>query len=91
MLGDIGAFSEDTMIERYRGPRRIRLHGERLAALRQNKNHTLAYVATACGVTRQAVCLWEAERTIPDDRAIELLMALFGSDLAGILDVKTWE
>ena len=79
------------MIERYRGPRRIRLHGERLAALRQNKNHTLAYVATACGVTRQAVCLWEAERTIPDDRAIELLMVLFGADLAGILDVKTWE
>ena len=35
--------------------------------------------------------LWEAERTLPDDRAIELLMVLFGADLAGILDVKTWE
>ena len=80
------------MIERYRGPRRIRLDGERLSALRQSKGHVLEYVAKACGVTRQAVHQWETERALPDDRAIERLIAVFGiEDLAKVLDVKTWE
>jgi len=78
-------------IERYRGPRRIRLDGERFAALRATKGHAMAYVAKACGVTRQAVEQWERERTLPDDRVIELLRALYGKDLDGVLDVRVWE
>ena len=79
------------MIDRYRGPRRIRLDGERLASLRVTKNYSLAYVADVCGVTRQAVCLWEQERTVPDDRCIERLAAIFGDDLAGAISVRVWE
>lgn len=79
------------MIERYRGPRRIRLDGERFAALRQAHGHTLAHVARACGVTRQAVEQWERERTLPDDRTIELLIGLYADRLVGVLDVRTWE
>jgi hypothetical protein len=51
----------------------------------------MAYVAKACGVTRQAVEQWERERTLPDDRVIELLRALYGKDLDGVLDVRVWE
>lgn len=78
-------------IDRYRGPRRIRLDGERLASLRIARNYSLAYVADACGVTRQAVCLWEQERSVPDDRCCERLAALFGVDLAPALSVRVWE
>jgi predicted transcriptional regulator len=78
-------------IDRYRGPRRIRLDGERLAALRIAKNHSLAHVALACGVTRQAVCLWEQERSVPDDRAIEGLTRVFGDELSQAVSVKVWE
>lgn len=78
-------------IDRYRGARRIRLDGERLAALRIARNYSLAHVAGACGVTRQAVCLWEQERSVPDDRCCELLAALFGADLAPALSVWVWE
>jgi predicted transcriptional regulator len=78
-------------IDRYRGPKRIRLDGERLAALRAQKNYSLAHVATACGVTRQAVCQWEQERSVPDDRALEGLARVFGEDLIGAVSVKVWE
>lgn len=78
-------------IDRYRGPRRIRLDGERLAALRVARNYSLAYVADACGVSRQAVCLWEQERAVPDDRCCERLASLFGADLAPALSVRVWE
>lgn len=88
-----GLFSKgyDVTIERYRGPRRIRLDGERLASLRIARNYSLAYVASACGVTRQAVCLWEQERAVPDDRCCDRLAALFGVDLAPALSVRVWE
>ena len=79
------------MIDRYRGPRRIRLDGERLAMLRIAKGYSLAHVADACGVTRQAVCLWEQERAVPDDRCCARLDALFGADLAPALSVRVWE
>ncbi len=79
------------MIDRYRGPKRIRLDGERLAALRVGRNYSLAHVATACGVTRQAVCQWEQERSVPDDRAIEGLARVFGDELAQAVSVKVWE
>lgn len=78
-------------IDRYRGPRRIRLDGERLAALRVQKNYSLAHVASACGVTKQAVCLWEQERSVPDDRALEGLARVFGAELAAAVSVKVWE
>jgi transcriptional regulator with XRE-family HTH domain len=78
-------------IDRYRGPRRIRLDGERLAALRIAKGYSLAHVAQTCGVTRQAVCQWEQERSVPDDRAIEGLARVFGDELAGAVSVKVWE
>jgi predicted transcriptional regulator len=78
-------------IDRYRGARRIRLDGERLAALRIARNYSLAHVATACGVTRQAVWQWEQERSIPDDRCCERLASLFGADLAPVLGVRVWE
>lgn len=84
----------DDVIDRYRGPRRIRLDGERLASLRATKNYSLAYVADVCGVTRQAVCLWEQERAVPDDRCITRLNWLFGADAlerAGVLSVRVWE
>jgi DNA-binding XRE family transcriptional regulator len=44
-----------------------------------------------CGVTRQAVCLWEQERAVPDDRCCERLAHLFGADLAPALSVRVWE
>jgi predicted transcriptional regulator len=78
-------------IDRYRGPRRIRLDGERLAALRLAKNHSLAHVAAVCGVTKQAVCLWEQERSVPDDRALEGLARVFGEDLVQAINVRVWE
>jgi len=79
------------MIERYRGPRRIRVDGDRLAALRTQRNLTLANVATVCGVSRQAVCQWEKEQSIPDDRALEGLAQIFGEDLNNAVSVKVWE
>jgi len=82
---------ENDVIDRYRGPKRIRLDGERLAALRVGRNYSLAHVATACGVTRQAVCQWEQERNVPDDRAIEGLARVFGDELAQAVSVKVWE
>jgi len=92
MHGIRGAFFwSDDVIDRYRGPKRIRLDGERLAALRVGRNYSLAHVATACGVTRQAVCQWEQERSVPDDRAIEKLARVFGDELAQAVSVKVWE
>lgn len=79
------------MIERYRGPRRVRLHGERLAKLRCDLGLSLAAVAERCGVTRQAVMQWEQERTLPDDRVIGLLVEWLGDRLVGVLDVKVYE
>lgn len=78
-------------IDRYRGSRRIRVDGERLACLRVAKNYSLAYVADVCGITRQAVSSWEQERTVPDDRCIERLAAIFGDDLAAAISVRSWE
>lgn len=79
------------MIERYRGPKRVRLEGERFAALREVKQHTLAHVAGICGVSRQAVLQWEQERALPSDEAIDRLVELYGKDLVGVLDVKVYE
>lgn len=80
------------MIERYRGPKRIRLHGERFAALREHMRHTLDDVARACGVSRQAVHWWEHEKTVPDDGSIVRLEALYGAEnLVGVLDVKIYD
>lgn len=69
----------------------MRLDGERLARLRTDMGLSLAAVATRCGVTRQAVIQWEQERTLPDDRAIALLVEWLGDRLVGVLDVKVYE
>jgi predicted transcriptional regulator len=78
-------------IDRYRGPRRIRLNGQLLAALRVNRNLSLQNIADVCSVSRQAVCLWEQERSVPDDYCIERLSMLFGDDLNTAVNVKEWE
>lgn len=79
------------MLERYKGPTRIRLDPVKLLALRKSRGNTLEDVAQACGVTRQAVSLWEQGRSVPYPATVAALKAFFGAELTSdILGLETW-
>ena len=60
--------------------------GENLRALRLSRNMTQQQAAERLGVTRQAVSGYESNRTRPDIDMLQTIAALYGTDLAGVVD-----
>lgn len=66
------------MLEKLRVTSFLQLDGGALKKLRIDRGFSLADVAHALGVSRQAVLLWEHERTMPKHEAVVALRQLFG-------------
>ena len=55
--------------------------GERIAALRKNRNLSQGQLASLMGISRQAISKWENDQTTPDTLNLIRLAEVFDSDI----------